>query len=238
MQTKEVDNIIGDLKRFGNPEKAQAVQRFFKTGKGHYAEGDVFWGITVPLVRRIAHLYKDLATKNLEKLLTHEVHEVRLCALLIMVFKSKTEPRHMYTMYLNNISFVNNWDLVDLSAPAIIGDFLINTDTSVLYALAKSPSLWEKRIAIVATFAFIKQGQYTDTIHIATILMHDKNDLIHKAVGWMLREIGKRCSVSVLEAFLEVHAATMPRTMLRYAIEHMHPEKKKKFMQAKYLLVL
>lgn len=238
MQTKEVDTIIGDLKRLGNLEKAQAVQRFFKTGKGHYAEGDIFWGITVPSVRKIAHHYKDLATKNLETLLTHEVHEIRLCALLIMVFRAKSEPKIMYHLYLEKISFVNNWDLVDLSAPAIIGNFLINSDKAILYTLAQSPSLWERRIAIVATFAFIKQGQYTDTINIATILMHDKNDLIHKSVGWMLREVGKRCSVTVLEAFLEVHAATMPRTMLRYAIEHLHPEKKKMFMQAKHLLVL
>lgn len=234
MQTKEIKTIIDNLKNLGNPEKTDHLKRFFKTGKGHYAEGDIFWGITVPAVRNVARHNKDLDLKHLEKLLTHEIHEVRLCALLIMVLKSKNEPQKIYSIYLNNISFVNNWDLVDLSAPTIIGNFLINTDTSILYTLAKSPSLWEKRVAIVATFAFIKQGAHADTLKIATILMHDKHDLIHKAVGWMLREVGKRCSTTILENFLEIHATTMPRTMLRYAIEHMPPEKRQYFMQAKY----
>jgi 3-methyladenine DNA glycosylase AlkD len=235
VQSKERNDIIADLEKLGNREKAEFVQRFFKTGEGQYAQGDIFWGIPVPSVRKIARQYRNLKFEHLEKLLTHEVHEIRLCALLIMVFKSKYEPKLMYDLYLEKTIFINNWDLVDLSAAPIVGNFLINfgNDTTILYTLAKSPSLWERRVAIVATFAFIKQGVYLHTLKLAQILMHDKHDLIHKAVGWMLREVGKRCSARILETFLKKHASTMPRTMLRYAIEHMQPEKKQYFMKAK-----
>ncbi len=230
----ETANIISDLEKLGSPERAETLQRFFKTGKGQYGHGDIFWGITVPLTRSVAIKYKNLTISDeFEELLAHEVHEVRLCALLIMVAKSKNAGQQMYGLYLNNTRFINNWDLVDLSAPIIVGDFLINKDASILHKLAQSNHLWEKRIAIVATYAFIKRGQPEHTLAIAQILMHDNHDLIHKAVGWMLREVGKRCSFDILENFLEQYAATMPRTMLRYALEHLPPEKKTYFMQAK-----
>lgn len=233
MQITTHDHVINDLKLLSNKQKAILVQRFFKTKDGQYAQGDVFLGITVPLVRKIAHQYKNLEIDQIEKLLEHEVHEIRLCALLIMVFKTKIAPEQIYNLYIKKTNYINNWDLVDLSAPVIIGNFLFNKDCSFLYTLAKSLSLWERRIAIVSTFAFIKQGESNHTLKLAQILMSDKQDLIHKSVGWMLREVGKRCSVCVLENFLEEHATTMPRTMLRYALEHLSPEKKKYFMQAK-----
>ncbi len=227
------NTLINDLKTAANPEKATFLQRFFKTGKGQYAEGDIFWGLTVPFVRSIARKYKALQPTALEKLLQHEIHDVRLCALLIMVQQAKVYPKQMFKLYLDHSVFVNNWDLVDLSAPTIVGNYLLEKDAAILSQLAQSSLLWERRISIVATFAFIKQGRYEDTLHIAKLLMHDQHDLIHKAVGWMLREVGKRCSSTVLESFLEVHASTMPRTMLRYAIEKLSPAKKKYFMQAK-----
>jgi 3-methyladenine DNA glycosylase AlkD len=233
----EINHIINDLKLLSSPEKAQHLQRFFKTGVGQYAEGDIFWGITVPLVRRTASVHKNMTAVQLDKLLEHKVHEVRLCALLIMVFQSRTSPDQMYDLYLKKTNFINNWDLVDLSAPIIVGNFLLNKDCYILYKLAQSNILWERRIAIIATFAFIKQGHTEHTLKIAQVLMNDKHDLINKAVGWMLREIGKRCSVDILGKFLEKHAATMPRTTLRYAIEHMSDEKRKYFMQAKAYLV-
>ncbi len=238
-KNRHKNNLVNDLKLLSSAEKAKHLQRFFKTGVGQYAHGDVFWGITVPLVRKIAYTHKHLEVNQLEKLLEHKVHEVRLCVLLIMVFKSKTLPEQMYNLYLKKIAFINNWDLVDLSAPIIVGDFLLNknckncNNCSVLYKLAESNILWEKRIAIVATFAFIKQGNFEHTFKIAQILMNDKHDLIHKAVGWMLREVGKRCSVIVLENFLELHAGKMPRTTLRYSIERMPDKKRKYFMQIK-----
>lgn len=233
-----MNNLINDLQLLGSPEKAKHLQRFFKTGVGQYAEGDIFWGITVPLIRKIACTYKHLNIKELEILLELEIHELRLCALLIMVFQSKTLPEQMYDLYLKKTAFINNWDLVDLSAPIIVGNFLLNKDCSVLYKLAQSRSLWERRIAMVATYAFIKQGQSEHALKLAQILMSDKHDLIHKAAGWMLREIGKRCSQNILINFLENYASTMPRTMLRYAIEHLTDEDRKYFMQTKNRSVL
>lgn len=235
-KNRQKNNLVNDLKLLSSTEKAKRLQRFFKTGVGQYAHEDVFWGITVPLVRKIAYTHKHLEVKELEKLLEHKVHEVRLCALLIMVFKSKTSPEQMYNLYLKKTAFINNWDLVDLSAPIIVGHFLLNKnckDCSILYKLANSNILWEKRIAITATFAFIKQKDHEHTLKITQILINDKHDLIHKAVGWMLREVGKRCSETVLENFLELHAYKMPRTMLRYAIERMPDKKRKYFMQIK-----
>lgn len=225
--------LINDLKAAANPEKASFLQRFFKTGKGQYAEGDIFWGLTVPFVRSIAHKHKNLKPAVLAKLLQHNVHDVRLCSLLIMVQQAKVYPEQMFKLYLDSTAFVNNWDLVDLSAPTIVGNYLVDKDCAILFQLAESSLLWERRIAIVATFAFIKQGRYEHTLHVAQILMHDQHDLIKKAVGWMLREVGKHCSPNILENFLEAYASTMPRTMLRYAIEKLSPAKKKYFMQAK-----
>lgn len=228
-----MNNLINLLKKSGSPEKAAHLQRFFKTGVGQYAEGDIFWGLTVPTTRKIASANKNLELEQLERLLKHEVHEVRLCALLIMVAQTKKHPDVIFDLYLKNTNFINNWDLVDLSAREIVGDFLKGKDCSILYKLAKSKLLWERRISIVSTYAFIRQGEYEHTLKISELLINDKHDLIHKATGWMLREVGKRCSMEVLENFLHKHAATTPRTALRYAIEHMSDKDKKYFMQMK-----
>ena len=231
MQISEINSLINDLKLLGSKQKAESLQRFFKTAKGQYAYGDLFWGIPVPQTRKIARKYKDLNINLLHELLENKVHEVRFCALIIMILQSKNIPKQITNLYLKKTKFINNWDLVDVSAEAIVGRFLLNRDCSLLYSLAKSESLWERRIAIIATFAFIKQGDYEHTVNIARILMHDQHDLIHKAVGWMLREIGKRCSQEILENFLEEYAVIMPRTMLRYAIEHLSVEKKMKYLR-------
>ena len=194
--------LINELKAAANPKKAFFLQRFFKTGRGQYAEGDIFWGLTVPFIRLIAHKHKNLKPATLAKLLQHKVHDVRLCSLLIMVQQAKIYPEQMFKLYLDNTAFVNNWDLVDLSAPVIVGNYLLDKDYAALFQLAQSHVLWERRIATVATFAFIKQGRYEPTLQIAQLLVGDQHDLIHKAVGWMLREVGKRCSLIALENFL------------------------------------
>lgn len=225
--------VINDLQLLKSAQRAEQLQRYFKTGPGQYAEGDVFWGINVPAIRKIARLHQHLDAAQCAKLLEHPVHEVRLCTLLIMVLKSKAHPENMYHLYLSKTAHINNWDLVDLSAPIIVGKFLYGTDCSILYQLAQSKHMWERRIAIIATFAFIKQGDSEHTLKIAQLLLSDSHDLIHKATGWMLREVGKRCSICILENFLEQHAATMPRTTLRYAIEHMPREKREYFMHIK-----
>lgn len=211
--------LVQDLKKMSNTKQAVILQRFFKTGPGEYGEGDVFWGIKVPACRKVVAQYKDLDWVSLKRLIKHRVHEVRLTALLILVQKSKLEPQVAYQLYLKNTKYINNWDLVDLTAPNIVGYYLFNKDKKILVKLAKSKSLWERRIAIISTMYFIMQGKYIDTLKIAKLLLSDKHDLIHKAVGWMLREVGKRCSREVEEEFLDKYATTMPRTMLRYAIE-------------------
>jgi len=227
--------IIDDLRKNACPQKAKILQKFFKTGPGEYGEGDIFWGITVPLIRKVACDYKYLDGASLEKMLDDNVHEVRLCALLIMVLQTKINPDAIYKMYTKKIDRVNNWDLVDLSAPTVVGNFLIDKDSSIFYRLAKSDNFWHRRIAIVSTYAFIKQGSYEETLNISEKLLHDKHDLIQKAVGWMLREVGKRCSMDILEEFLEKYCTIMPRTMLRYSIEHMSDQKRKIYMNAKRL---
>jgi len=227
--------IIDDLRKNACPQKAKILQKFFKTGPGEYGEGDIFWGITVPLIRKVACDYKYLDGASLEKMLDDNVHEVRLCALLIMVLQAKINPDAIYKMYTKKIDRVNNWDLVDLSAPTVVGNFLIDKDSSIFYRLAKSDNFWHRRIAIVSTYAFIKQGSYEETLNISEKLLHDKHDLIQKAVGWMLREVGKRCSMDILEEFLEKYCTIMPRTMLRYSIEHMSDQKRKIYMNAKRL---
>lgn len=227
--------LINELKSHANPQRAKIVQRYFKTGKGEYAEGDIFLGVPVPLKRKIANKYQHLEINQLEKLLENKIHDIRFCALLIMITKTKINPEQIYNLYLSKTKFINNWDLVDVSAEHIVGKYLQDKDCSILYSLAQSPLLWERRIAIIATYAFIKQGLPNHTLQLAKILINDKQDLMHKAVGWMLREVGKRCSSKILENFLEDHATTMPRTMLRYAIEKLPQEKKNYFMTAKSL---
>lgn len=213
-----------------NPAQAINLQRFFKTGKGDYGEGDIFYGIKVPVQRGIAKLFKDLSLIDLKKLIHSKVHEERLIAAFILIDQFKEgdhkKKKVIYDFYLKNRKGINNWDLVDLSAPKIVGAYLIDKEKDLLYKFARSEDLWEKRISIISTQAFIREHYFEDTLKISEILLNDKHDLIHKAVGWMLREVGNR-DLKTEEEFLQKHYKTMPRTLLRYAIEKF-PEKKRK----------
>ncbi|MFA9288891.1 MAG: DNA alkylation repair protein [Weeksellaceae bacterium] len=239
MPNTQAQDVINRLREYKDDARGRFLQRFFKTGTGEYAEGDILWGLSVPQTRIIAKEFKDLPISQIEKLLHHDIHEVRLCALIIMTHQVKQHSQELYDLYLRSTDCVNNWDLVDTSAPTIMGSYLIDKDRKILYKLAKSESLWERRIAIVSTFYFIKREQYEDTLKIAEILLKDRHDLIHKAVGWMLREMGKNSldGADQLEEFLEEYAAVMPRTMLRYAIERMSAEKKQYYMKKKSQLI-
>lgn len=222
-----------DLQKLRNEEKIKVYSNFFKTGKGEYGEGDQFLGISVPEQRKIARKYHDLNLDDIRDLLTSKIHEHRLTALLILVEKhnksnDKTK-QEIFDFYFENAKMVNNWDLVDLTADKIVGAYLIDKDKSILYNLAKSDNIWERRIAIVSTYNFIKNNKLDETFKIAEILMKDKHDLIHKAVGWMLREVGKRDQKEE-EKFLVKHYKNMPRTMLRYAIEKFDEEKRKFYL--------
>jgi 3-methyladenine DNA glycosylase AlkD len=218
----KAQKISRRLRALGNKEQAAVSRRFFKTGPGEYGEGDVFLGIKVPVLRKLAKAHADLPLKEIETLLTSGIHEERLLALLILVRmfdRGDDLIRHqIYDLYLKNMSSVNNWDLVDLSAPYILGPYLADRSRAPLHRLAKSKSLWERRIAVMATFHYIKSGAFSDTLKISKMLLSDTEDLIHKAVGWMLREIGKR-HPQTEENFLKKYYQKMPRTMLRYAIE-------------------
>jgi len=260
-----VGEIRKDVQKAADPEKAKFLQRFFKTGKGEYAEGDVFLGLTVPQSRAIVKKYaKEATVVDAISLLQSKIHEERLIALLLLIVRYKKgtekEKKEIYRLYLKNTRFITNWDLVDLSAGYIVGEYLFeaskhviasrakqshtegiaasvasgepprNDEIKVLEKLARSSSLWERRIAIMATFAFIMKGEAKYTLAIAELLLHDKEDLIHKAVGWMLREVGKRISQDQEEVFLKKHYKTMPRTMLRYAIERFPEEKRKAYL--------
>ncbi len=225
--------IKKDLKKLSDNDKAKQLMRFFKTGKGEYGEGDVFIGITVPEQRKIAKIYTGTELAEIEKLLNDPVHECRLTALLILTLKYKKADRKLkdgiIELYLNNTDRINNWDLVDLSSPRIIGDYCYNYGTDILYRLVKSSSLWEQRIAVVATYHFIKKNDFTEIIAFSEMLLEHKHDLIHKATGWMLREAGKM-NQSVLTDFLDMHHKAMPRTMLRYSIEKLDETDRKKYM--------
>jgi len=228
--------IQAELRKLADKEKAKLLQRFFKTGKGEYGEGDIFLGVVVPNQRKIVkQFWKETSLNEIQELLNSRIHEERLTGLLILVQKYKKsdleEKTRIFDFYLKNKHNINNWDLVDLSAPNIVGDFLINLDKSILYNLAKSDNLWSKRISIIATAAFIRNNQFKDTIKISEILLKDSHDLIHKAVGWMLREIGKR-NQEQLEIFLRKHYKDMPRTMLRYSIERLEENKRLKYLNS------
>lgn len=221
-----------ELREHENKEQATILQRFFKTGEGQYGEGDIFLGIKVPVQRKIAKQFPELSINELQELLNSKIHEKRLIALFVLITKYKkadeAEKKKIFDFYLQNTKNVNNWDLVDLSAPNIVGDFLLDKNREILYKLVKR-DLWEKRIAIVSTFNFIRENQFSDTLKISGLLLEDKHDLIHKAVGWMLREVGKR-KEEELENFLKKHYKNMPRTMLRYAIERFEEEKRKRYL--------
>ena len=228
-----IRKIREELFCFSTKERAESNQRFFKTGHGEYGEGDMFIGLTVPDTRKIAKKYSQASDIDLKELLGSKIHEERLCALFILVEKFKKaqeKKKDIAAFYLDNISRVNNWDLVDLSADKILGNYLLDKDKAMLYQLATSKNLWERRIAIISTFAFIRNNQFEDTLRIAEILLDDKQDLIHKAVGWMLREVGKKNQL-VEEEFLQKHYQAMPRTMLRYAIERFEEGKRKSYLR-------
>ncbi|MEK6948765.1 MAG: DNA alkylation repair protein [Nanoarchaeota archaeon] len=222
-----------ELDGLKNPEKAKILARFFKTGKGEYGEGDVFLGLMVPESRKVAIKYKELQFGDIKDLLNSKIHEERLISLLILVHNYKNgnnaQKEKIFDFYLKNAKKVNNWDLVDLTADKIIGAHLIGKDTSILFKLAKSDNLWERRIAIISTFYFIRNNMFDDTFKISEILMNEKHDLIQKAVGWMLREVGKK-NQEEEEKFLLKHYKKMPRTMLRYAIEKFDEDKRKIYL--------
>ena len=225
--------MIQDLRRKANPTKTKGLAKFFKTGPGQYGEGDVFIGLTVPEVRAVAKKYADAPLDDLRRLLADKIHEVRMLGLMILVRQYEcgdvAKKKIIVDFYREHVDRINNWDLVDLTAYKILGDFLITRDRAVLKKLAKTNHLWTQRIAIVSTYAFIREGQFDDTLSIAQILLTHPHDLIHKAVGWMLREVGKR-DQAVLRKFLDRFAAEMPRTMLRYAIEKMDVAMRKHYM--------
>ncbi len=224
------------LKQMASPEKAEILRGFFKTGPGQYGEGDIFYGITVPLLRKLAKECDGTPMKDALALLRSPVHEERVFALFLLVADYRQSDDagkdKIYRLYLKNTRFVNNWDLVDLSAPSIVGAHLVTRSRKPLYKLARSRDLWKKRIAILSTFAFIKRDDFRDTTKIAEILLADEHDLIHKSVGWMLREVGKR-DLTAEEKFLKQQYKKMPRTMLRYAIERFPETKRKKYLNGK-----
>ncbi|MEI7750112.1 MAG: DNA alkylation repair protein [Candidatus Moraniibacteriota bacterium] len=253
--------IIKQLKSIGTPEKAKVLSGFFKTGKGQYGEGDIFLGVVVPEERKIAKEFRDLPFGEIEKLLASPYHEARLTGLLILTYAFEKaddlKRKVIYDFLLDHRVAMNNWDLVDVIAPKIIGEYLLHTHPSVpkpgqlpsergagkrekrfdsirygreiLHRFSKSENLWERRIAIVSTFAFIREGEFEDTLAICETLLDDKHDLIRKATGWMLREVGKR-DEKTLRSFLDMHASRMPRTMLRYAIERLPEGDRKTYL--------
>ncbi len=233
---KNAKSLKKVIKEKQNPQKALVLQSFFKTGKGQYAEGDIFYGLTVPESRILTKQFLDILFEEIPELLYSKIHEERLIALFLLIEKfqkgDEKQKKKVVDFYLASTAWINNWDLVDTSAYKILGEYLLDKETKVLTRLAKSQDLWEKRIGIVATFAFIRKGRFDETFRLAKILMHDPHDLIHKAVGWMLREAGKRDSVP-LQVFLEEYAAVMPRTMLRYAIEKFSPAERSMYLKKK-----
>jgi len=226
-------DIKESLQKLADKNTAEVLQRFFKTGAGEYGEGDVFIGIKVPPLRKLAAEFQDTPLKSLRRLLKSEIHEERTLALMILVRQfaraDENVRERIYDFYVAHTSFINNWDLVDGSAPYIVGPFLWKRDRSPLYVLAKSTSLWERRIAVLSTFYFIRQNDFVDALKISELLLADEHDLIHKAVGWMLREIGKR-DRAVEESFLKTRCRTMPRTMLRYAIERFPEPHRRRYL--------
>ena len=231
-----VQEIRARLRKLGDKERAKNSQWFFKTGPGEYGEGDRFLGIKVPELRKLAKEYQAIPLTEVTHILKSHIHEERLLALLILVRAfAKGDERlkeKIYHFYLDNTLYINNWDLVDLSAVYIVGAFLMAKSKKTLYTLAKSNNMWERRIAIIATFYFIREGEFTESMKIARMLLSDKEDLIHKAVGWMLREVGKR-HLATEERFLKEHYKKMPRTMLRYAIERFPESKRQRYLKGK-----
>ncbi|MDD4202176.1 MAG: DNA alkylation repair protein [Candidatus Omnitrophica bacterium] len=229
-----MSQITQQLNKLASKQQANILQRFFKTGKGEYGEGDIFIGLKVPQIRQVVKQFKDLPLTEIKKLLSSKIHEYRACALFLLVAKFETNNEklkdNIYKLYLANTKYINNWDLVDLSAPNIVGQYLLDKPKDILYSFAVSKDLWEKRISMISTYTFIKNKKFVDTLKIAKILLNDEHDLIHKAVGWMLREVGKR-DLKTEENFLKTCYKTMPRTMLRYAIERFPEAKRQRYLK-------
>jgi 3-methyladenine DNA glycosylase AlkD len=230
-----IKELERDLKKYGNQKKGELLQRFFKTGRGEYGEGDRFLGLTQGQNRDLAKKYQDLSLSKVQELLKSGIHEKRMIALLILIHKfrkaNEKQRDKIFSFYVKNSRRVNNWDLVDLSAPYIPGMYLVDKDRKILYKFAKSDNLWEKRISIISCFAFIRDNDFKDALKISDILINDEHDLIHKAVGWMLREIGKK-DMKTEEDFLRKKYKKMPRTMLRYAIEKFPEELRLKYLKS------
>jgi 3-methyladenine DNA glycosylase AlkD len=234
---KMVNEIVKELNNVSSKEKAEILQRFFKTGKGEYGEGDRFIGVVVPDIRKLCKkYYKTLKFDDLDFFVKNSIHEYRLFGLLVLTYQyekaNEKERKEIFDYYLRNSKYVNNWDLVDLTAPKIVGEYLKEKDRSVLYKLVKRKNLWEQRIAILSTFTFIRDNQFVEILDFSAMLINHKHDLIHKALGWMLREVGKR-EKDVLISFLDTHASNMPRVMLRYAIEKLSEEERKIYLLKK-----
>jgi 3-methyladenine DNA glycosylase AlkD len=228
------EKIQEELEALSTPEKKDFLPYFFKTGEGQYGEGDKFLGVVVPDSRKIARKYKNIAFQEVKALLNSEYHECRLCALLILVerFKKTDEQdrKDIYEFYLAHTHRINNWDLVDLSSQYIVGEYLLDKDRSVLYTLADSKLLWDQRIAVLSTFPFIRSNDFKDLLALSEKLLHHKHDLMHKAIGWLLREAGKK-DKTVLIGFLDRYYKEMPRTMLRYSIEKLTLEERAHYMK-------
>ncbi len=232
----KVQEIRNRLRMLADKGKAKVLQGFFKTGPGQYGEGDIFHGVTVPQLRKLARECQGTSIADAVRLLRSEIHEERLLALLLLVSRyaegDDSAKKKIHAFYCENTRYINNWDLVDLSAPHIVGKHLADKSRKPLYDFARSRDLWKRRISIVSTFTFIRRNDFADTLNISGMLLDDRHDLIHKAVGWMLREVGKR-SLAAEEAFLKRHYEEMPRTMLRYAIERFPEAKRQKYLQGK-----
>lgn len=233
------NSVQKELKKYVDPKKEKIFPRFFKTGRGEYGEGDKFWGITVPNIRKVAKEYfKDISFDEIKGLINSETHEVRLCGYVILTYRyekeSLGEKEKIVEFYLNNLKGVNNWDIVDLSCTKILGEYLLEHPEKryLLYQLANSRNLWEQRISIVSTHSIIKNKEFDDTLQISSILLNHKHDLIHKAVGWMLREVGKQ-DIDVLRDFLNKNIKNMSRTTLRYAIEKMDKKERQRYLNMK-----
>ncbi|NCN53056.1 DNA alkylation repair protein [Candidatus Wolfebacteria bacterium] len=229
----KLKDLEKELKSKADKEGAKVYSSFFKTGKGQYGEGDYFLGITMPQQRLIAKKYTHLSIKEIEQLIHSKVHEYRMTALIIWTYQYKEADRikreKIYKAYIKNLKWINNWDLIDVTTPRIVGGYLLDKDRKILYKLAKSKNLWERRVAILTTFNFITKNDFKDALKISEILLKDEHALIHKAVGWMLREVGKR-DIKQLEKFLKKYYKKMPRTMLRYSIEKFSEKKRKKYL--------
>ena len=229
-----LQKLTKEIQKSYSKERAEHSKRFFKTGVGEYGEGDIFLGLSVPEQRVLAKKYSNLSMPQIQKLLDSEIHEYRLIAGLILIKKFEKDPEVIFNFYIKNARRFNNWDLVDLTAPRIVGNFLKDKNKKIMYDLARSKYIWEKRIAIVSTLYFIvKENNFSDTLKISEIILEDSHDLIHKAVGWMLREVGKR-NVEVLKDFLKINYKKIPRTALRYAIEKFPEAQRKKFLKGNF----